>query len=110
MVMTEPALLFIGSLAALLGFYGLFKEYDDNWTPVLLTFTSAILWGVFGLSSRNVIVPDAGTSHQTEPIEPLFFVGLGLAFMTVLFGLQQLVSAFGKDAADVDADPLQRGG
>lgn len=106
MAMSQLALLWVGTLAALLSFFGLFKSFDDNWTPVLLIFTGAILWGVFGLSAGDVLIP-TGSGTTSESMLPLLFVGLGLAMITALFGIGELVTAFGSDAADVDADPLK---
>jgi uncharacterized membrane protein YuzA (DUF378 family) len=109
MAMTQSALLFMGSLAALVGYLGLFKRFDDNWTPVLLIFGSAMLWGAFGLSAGDVIVSVSDTgATSSEPIFPLFYLGIGLAFVMALFGVFELITAFGSDAADVDADPLKR--
>lgn len=106
MVMPLGALLWLGTFAALAGFLGLFKRFDDNWTPVLLTFLSAFAWGWFGVSSGDVLVRDTPFASASEPIQPLFYMGLGLAFITALFGIWQFFKAIGSDAESVDADPM----
>jgi hypothetical protein len=106
MVMTEHALLWLGTLAALVSYLGLFNRFQDNWTPVLLIFTGALLWGAFGLSAGDVLIP-TGSGSTSAAMLPLFYGGLALALLTFLFGINEFMQAFGSDAADVDADPLR---
>lgn len=107
MAMTMSALWFMGALAAGTGWLGLFREFDDHWTPVLLTFLSAITWALFGLSAYDVIVLDTAVASASEPIMPLVLLGLGLAFITALFGLYDLVTGLSREASDVSPRGLE---
>lgn len=102
MAMTQNALLFMGIFATGLGYLGLFKTFsgDDRWTRVLLLFASAIIWGVFGLSSNDVIVRENAYASASEPIMPFVYMGFGLAFIVALFGVYELFQAIANDARD----------
>lgn len=105
MVMTQSALLFLGSFATGLAYLGLFKNFsgEDRWTRVLLLFSSAMVWGVFGLSSYDVIIATTETAPLTtrsEPILPMVYLGFGLAFIVTLFGVYELFQAIARDASD----------
>lgn len=104
MVMTQSALLFIGVLATLSSI-GIFINFDQA-TRTVVTFLSAILWGIFGMSSFDVIVTEHVDPPVSEPIMPLVVIGIGLAMMVSVFGLYQLVMLLndevgGRDAASV---------
>lgn len=101
MAMTELTLLFLGSLATL-STIGIFQEFDERWTQVLVTFFTAVLWGMFGLSSYDVVIDDAAT--VSEPIMPFVVLGIGLAAMITLLGFYQLLKSFGEETAESDLD------
>lgn len=107
MAMTQSALLFMGTFATGLAYLGLFKNFSggDRWTRVLLLFASAMVWGVFGLSSYDVIVRDTSFASASESIIPLVYLGFGLAFIVALFGIFEMFQAIGSDASDA-ADGL----
>lgn len=104
MATPQLTLVFIGVLAAGLGYLGLFKQFGDRWTPVLLTFASATTWGVFGISSLSVITSESGCCPRIEALMPLVMLGLGFAFITALFGFAELLGALQGQAEESDID------
>lgn len=102
--MTQPMLLFIGALATL-ATIGMFMDFDD-WTGVVVAFGAAFLWGIFGMSSYNVLlVGDAVITSVTYM--QLVVIGIGLAMMTGVYALASLMYAFGDDAEDIDTTLTQ---
>lgn len=101
MVMTEGALLFLGALATL-ATLGLFANFDDRWTGVVVTFLAAILWGLFGMSAFDVIVRETTFADSSEPIMPLVYLGFGLAFIIAIYGFYDLLSAAGSEVNEAD--------
>jgi len=112
--MTQLTLLFVGALATGLGFLGLFVDLDaggdetDAWTPVLVLFASALLWGLFGMNAFAVRVPDGTAGSETISMMPLVFIGLGLALLVGLYAFYELFYALKRQAADVDPRTLGR--
>jgi amino acid transporter len=110
--MTQLALLFIGALATGLAFVGLFVDLDagtddpDPWTPVVLLFASALLWGLFGMGAFSVRVPDGTNGSEIVTIMPLVLIGLGLAMCVGLYAFYELFRALRRQAADVDPRTL----
>lgn len=102
MAMTELALLFIGALATL-ATVGMFMDFRDLWTPVIVSFAAAMLWGLFGMSSFDVIVRDTSFAEASEPILPLVWLGFGFAFATGMFWLWQLKNALAGEVGAEDA-------
>jgi hypothetical protein len=102
MAMTQSVLLSLGAFATGLGYLGLFKTFGggDRWTRVLLLFASAIVWGLFAMSSYDVIVRETSFASASEPILPLVYLGFGLAFIVALFGVSELLKAMAADASD----------
>lgn len=101
MAMTQSALIFIGALATL-STLGLFINLGDRWTNILVEFTASILWGLFGLSSWDVIVIDSFAVHHSEPILPLVYLGFGFAFILALYALYDLVVGAGQQAKETE--------
>lgn len=93
--MTQAALLFIGGLATLatLGLFVDFRSPDgspDKATQVLVPFLAAIFWGTFGLSASDVIVRSTSFADASEPIEPLFWLGIVMAILLALYAIHEL--------------------
>lgn len=107
MAMTQLALLFIGGIA-LLASLGLFYNFDDPWTGVLVGFVAAGLWGLFGISSMDVIVRDSAWASASRPIDPLMWVGFALAVLTAFFAIYDLLQQLNSDAQDADLDTAMR--
>lgn len=105
MAMTQAALFFIGGLAVLTTI-GLFVNFQDRWTSVIVSFLAAVLWGVFGLSAFDVIVVDSFASVISEPIMPLVVLGFGMAFVVGVFWLFELSQAIGGEAGMTDAEGI----
>jgi uncharacterized membrane protein YuzA (DUF378 family) len=105
MVMTQLTLVFLGALATL-ATLGLFVEFDDRWTSILVEFLAAILWGLFGMSAFDVIVTEHVSPPVSEPILPLAYLGIGLAFIVALYGFYDLIQGFGAEASEADMDLL----
>lgn len=109
MAMTQLALLFLGAFASALGYLGMFKQFSggDRWTRVLLLFASAIVWGLFGMGSYDVIVgSDNMVTTVSEPIMPLVYLGFGTAFIVALFGVFEMFKALTEDARDASEGML----
>lgn len=112
MVMTEFGLLFIGSLATLatLGIFYDFRDADgkpDRATSVLVAFLASVLWGGFGLSASDVIVRDTSFANASEPIEPLFWLGVLMALLVGSYAIYGLFKAFYHEATEGDAGLIQ---
>lgn len=107
MVMTQPALLFMGFLATVAGI-GVFLDFGDDATRVILAFLSAAVWSMFGIGSFDVIVRESSFASQSEPIMPLVFLGVGMAAIFGLFGLYSLLMATKTEVeATSDSNMLQ---
>lgn len=102
MALTDLTLIWLGTVA-LLATLGLFYEFGDQWTGVLVEFVAAVLWAMFAISAMNVAVGDTNPP-ATEPMMPLVYVGLALALLTFLFAMSDLVHTLRGDAAELDLD------
>lgn len=103
---TQTSLLFLGALA-LLATLGMFVDFGDRWTRVLVSFMAAVLWGVFGISAFDVIILDNFAATRSEAQMPLVFVGMGFALMTGMYALADLVKGIGGETEDVDMDVFE---
>jgi uncharacterized membrane protein YuzA (DUF378 family) len=104
MVMTQPALAILAGLGTL-ALIGMFRNFDGA-TQVLIRFVGAIVWGMFGLGSFDVIVRSTSYASASEPILPLAFLGIGLAVVMALFALLELFGVIRRDAGEVDVEGL----
>lgn len=95
MAVPELALLFLGTLAVLASI-GLFVDFGDE-TDLLVAFAAALLWAVFGLSAMDVSV---SAFHPSDGIDQFVFLGLGLAFVCVLFGVWRLYESLNRGAEE----------
>jgi len=93
-----PVLLFLGSLATLAS-VGMARDFDDDGTDILLAFFAAITWGLVGLSSFDVYVNEAAS--KTQPVYPLAGLGVALASICALFGIQRLLETLGTHVGEV---------
>lgn len=107
MVMTEGALLFLGALATL-ATIGMFIDFGDEPTRIVIGFVAALLWGIFGMSSFDVIVVDSYAAVKSEPITPLAYLGIGFAMVLTGFWFYKLVRILtgGGEATD-DVSPIE---
>lgn len=113
MAMTELGLLFMGGLATLatLGLFADFRDADgrpDRATQVLVAFLAAVLWGAFGLSANDVIVRDTSFATASEPIQPLFWLGVLMALLVAVYAIWMLFKAVfteSTEAADMELIP-----
>lgn len=106
MAMTPLVLVFMG-FVAVLATIGIFVDFDDRWTGVLVTFTASIIWLLVGMSAFDVIVVDNAT--QSEPILPMVYLGLGLAFILALYGFYDLLVGAGDEAKEADLGGMMDG-
>lgn len=109
--MTQAALLFIGALATLatLGIFVDFRDADgnpDRATSVIVPMLAAILWGAFALSSSDVIVRDTSFASASEPITPLFWLGVMFALLLGLYGVHELFFATYEETVNADGGLL----
>lgn len=112
MAMTELGLLFIGFLATLatLGLFADFRDSEgqrDRATNILIAFLSAVLWGTFGLSASDVIVRDTSFATASEPIEPLFWLGVLLAVLVGIYAIWMLFNAVFTETTEADVELVQ---
>lgn len=99
MAMTDLALVWLGTLAAV-ATAGLFVSFADRWTEFVVDVLAMVLWGVFGISSFDVIVGESPTA--SEPILPLAYLGIGLAAAVGVYTAYDLVTGAAEQARDAD--------
>jgi len=104
--MTQLGLLFLGALAAMMSAAGLFGRFEDRWTNVVLAFAGSVVWGVFGISSFDVIVHSTAYSRQSEPMLPLAYLGVGFAVVVGLFGIRLLLVAVGGEVEETGEEGM----
>lgn len=107
--MTQLALWFIGLLATLstLAAAGLVLDgRADRWTRVAVSALAAILWGMFALSSFDVVIDNASYATSSEPILPLVYTGVILAAATGIYTLAVIVQGTGAEASETDPERL----
>lgn len=97
------AVVFLGLVAVLLS-VGIFVDFGDDATRVVVAFLAAVVWGFMGLSSFDVYVDDAAT--VSEPVYALAYLGLGLAAVSGLAGVKLLFKALQSEAAATDPEGL----
>lgn len=107
MAVTETTILILSALATL-STIGMFLNFADRWTELLVTFTAAVLWGVLGWSSFDVIVRDTSFATASEPITPLVYVGFGFAAVIFLYGITDLLTGVKAEVRDTDMDEMLR--
>jgi len=107
MSMTELTVVWLGSLATLTT-VGLFYQFGDRWTALLIEFGGAMLWSLFAVSSMNVIVTDGVAPPVSEPMLPLVYLGIGMALVTFLFALYDLFKGVSAEASDMDVGQVGR--
>lgn len=104
MAMTPIALIFLG-FVALLATLGIFmKRQLDRQTKILVTFMAAALWGLFALSAMDVVVRDAAWASASESLDPLMWMGFGMAALTSLYGIYDVFAGLGREAEDTDVE------
>lgn len=101
MVMTETALLFLGAFA-ILATVGMFLNFDDGWTNVVLGFFASLLWGFFGINSFDVLVVETYYATRSEAIMPFVILGIGLAGIIALYSLYQAFEQLNDDVDEAD--------
>lgn len=101
MVMTETGLLFLGTFG-ILATAGMFLNYDDGWTNVVLGFFAALLWGIFGMTSFDVLVVETYYATRSEPIMPFVILGIGLAGIIMLYSVYQAYEQLGTDVEEAE--------
>lgn len=104
--MTEPVLLFLAGVAVL-ATVGMFQEFGDRWTVVLVAVVASMLWGVVGLESFDVVRTSSGVTVHYE-ILSMVYVGLGFSMVTGFFAVFHFVKAVGRESGMTEADGLTR--
>lgn len=103
--MTQLLLIFIGSLATL-ATIGMFVDFGDDATRILVGFVAALLWGIFGLSSFDVIIADSAAVIRSEPVVPLAYLGIGFAMVLTAFWLYKLMQVLANETGATDMERL----
>lgn len=94
MAVPEATLYFVGALAGVVT-AGMFVDFGDDATHVVLGFAGAILWFAMGLMSFDVITSQSLCCQQTQAIMPAVYLGMGLGGVVTLFSVGQLVALLG---------------
>jgi hypothetical protein len=105
MAMTQTGLLILGGIATLASI-GMFLDFDDDATGLLLGVAAAIVWGAFGMASFDVIVRDNYAATASEPMYPLAYLGLAFAAIFGMLVLYQFVKKVGEEAGATDTEGL----
>lgn len=103
MAITELTLVWLGSLATL-ATIGMFVEFGDDATQVIVSFAASILWGLFGMSGFDVIVDDAAT--VSTPIYSLAYLGIGFSLVIALFALYGLFEVLRGETEQTDPEQM----
>lgn len=107
-MMTELLLAWLGTVA-LVATYGVFYQFRDRWSNVLVEFGAAILWAVFAVSALNVTVPTGTSDPPSEPVMTLVYMGLAFAVVTFLYAIYDLLAGIGAEANQTDPEEFARG-
>lgn len=75
---------FVGFLAAGTGYMTLLARFDPL-TRTLTGATSAVVWSIWAFNSRAIIFDNGNSAAVIEEYRSLFFVGLGLALVMIVF-------------------------
>lgn len=103
MQMSELLLAWLGSVA-LLATYGLFYQFRDRWTALLVEVAATVLWSLFAVSAMDVIVPSGASTPVSQPMYPLVYLGIGFAFVTFAYFMYDLVVGISEEASEADLD------
>lgn len=90
------ALYILGALATL-GTIGLFMDFNDDVTHIVVGFAASIVWGLFGMSSFDVIVADSGGVITTNAILPLAYLGIALSLVIGLYVIWEFLAVLGSE-------------
>lgn len=105
MAMSELLLAWLGSVAVLATF-GLFYNFRDRWTALLVEFVASVLWGVFALSARDVIVPSGASTPVSESMDMLVFLGITFVIVTFGYFLYDLATGVSKEASETNVEEI----
>lgn len=100
MAMTQPVLLFLAGMA-LLATIGMFAEWQDRGTTLVVSVVASILWGIVGINSFDVVKTTSGVTTHYE-ILPMVYVGFGFSAATGLFALAWLLKVLGRESGMTD--------
>jgi len=106
MAMTVLALVFIGTLAVVLSWAGLFGPLPQDGTNAAVSFAASVLWGVFGISAFDVIVDVSEGVVVSRSMEPLAFMGIAFSLVVGLFSVKQLLGAVRGEVEATDGDSV----
>lgn len=104
MPITELTFVWLGSIATL-ATIGMFHNFGDGATRIIVSFVASILWGAFGMSGFNVIVDDAAT--VSEPILPLAFLGIAFSVSAGLFAFYNMLVVGTQEIDDTSTSMIQ---
>lgn len=107
MAVTSLVLVWLGTVA-LLATLGLFYQFREPWTGVLVGFAASVLWAFFAVASLSVTVGE-GNPPAVEEMTMLVYLGIGFAVLTFLFAVYDLLDTLRADAADADLQSVGEG-
>lgn len=107
MAMTQLGLMMMGGIATL-ATIGMFKDFGDDETRVIMSFGASVLWGFFGMSSFDVIVRSTSYASASEPITPLAYMGIGLSIITGFFAIWMLLMLVKSETSATDLEGMMR--
>lgn len=103
MAITELTYIWLGSVATL-ATIGMFVEFGDDETQIVVSFTASVLWGLFGMSGFDVVIDDAAT--VSEPLYALAYMGIGFSIITALFALYGLLQVLRGETEQTDPEQM----
>lgn len=95
MAMTELILVFMAGMA-LLATLGIFVDFDDRWTRLLVEAFAAVLWGMVAMSAYDVVLPGGGS----DAVMPMVVLGFAMSFLLALYALYDLVTGATDEVRD----------
>lgn len=106
MAITQTALVFLGALATLTT-AGIFFDYSDEETPIILTFAASIMWILFGFSSFDVIAHRGSLAYHYS-LDVLVWLGLGIGILLFLLLIKELYAYLFATSQDADIQQIGR--
>jgi len=105
MAMTGTMLFIIAAMGVLLAVGSGYRSIDP-WFRVAMAYGSSVTWGVFAVSSMDVIVTTGVDPPVSEPMWPAVFLGLTAALAVFGWALYGTASTLASDGAGLDLEDV----
>ena len=104
--MTQTALIFLGGIATITT-AGVFVNFPDPETPIILTFASSRMWILFGFSSFDVIAHSGSLAYHYS-LDVLVWLGLGIGILLFMLLLKELYDYVFTTATEASVESVGR--